>query len=515
MTKKFPFFLAIFILIGFETMPVCAIDKPAKKKNVFNMAAAMNNKATRMMLENKYEQAIEIYRDLVADYPDYALGASNLSIALFNKAADLQKKDNKEWQMIDLLEEALFWNPKDQKALSGLNDLIENVNLNPKSYSDRLDLAERAKERGNKRAALTELRQAFVLNKSKDTEKEIKELEEALTAKHVVHFSVKGKLEDVDCADYMENVQRRLKSAWDPPVMQRTSSVMAFFQIFPNGKYRLIKVARPSSSKEYNAAALKALNTVEWFRESPVGINVEMDIEFTFDYRVYSKNTLVPHAQTALERKFVNVFDQAKSLYRQKSFSKAIEKYKEAIALNIEDHQVLCENHLSDCYYQLAKQQLDLDPNSAAKNFRECLILAPDYDRAQEGLDKAFAKVSINPKSIQEREKLVDDLVAQKNFNHALVDCKLLVKMASREDKERITKRVLQIQKIDRSLKSKSVWETYLQKNPNSIEARIALAHCFVDLGEKPQAIDLLNDILIRSPQNAQAKSLLKNLETK
>lgn len=506
-------FLTIFSLALSFATPAFSQGKKTSTPNVVNEAAHLNNKATTLVLQGKYDQAISLYRSLIADFPEYKRGYANLGIALFNKAADLQDK-NKDWVVLDLLEEAIFWNPQDKKAVDGLHSQIDSLNLNPKSRTDRLDLAERAKQRGNKRAALTELKAARSIQASKELEKEINELEASLTSEHVVHFSTKDSLQDIDCRPYMENVQNRIRSAWDAPFSERSLSAATIFSIDLNGKIKNIKIDKPSPRKDYNASAIKALNTVEWMRELPLGLKDDIDIQFTFDYNVYSKTHRDPPRPNPADINFAKILNQAKAFYRQKNFKSAIDKYQEALKLDVEDGRTLAENHMSDSYYQLAKQNLSSDAKNAAENFRQCLILAPDYDRAEDGLSSALEKLGVNPKSVTDREKLIDKMVADHNYDFALVDCKSLLKVSNKEEKERFTDKLIQIQRISRSARAKNNWEEFLKKNPNSLEARIAIAQCLIDMNEKPQAIEQLNDVLKQNPHHKQAKDLLDKLNS-
>lgn len=515
-SKYFRLFgIASFLSLALNaSLPAFALDRKSSVPNVVSEAARINNAATKLVMQGKYDQAISLYRSLIADYPDYKMGYENLGIALFNKAADLQHK-NKDWVIIDLLEEALFWNPLDKKAIDGLNSQIDSLNLNPKSRSDRLDLAERARQRGNKRAALTELKAARALKASKELEKEIRELEDSLNSEHVVHITTKGNLEDIDCRDYMANVQARIKSAWDPPHSQKTLSTVAIFSIEPNGKVKNIKNNKPSLRKDFNEAAIKAINTVEWFREIPIGIKIDLDIQFAFDYNVYSKTQKKEFQPSASQLNFTKTFNQAKAYYRQKNFPLAIEKYKEALTFNVEDCQILAENHLSDSYYQLAKQSQNSNSKVAAEYYRQCLIIAPDYDRAEAGLSAALQKLGINPKDASEREKLIEELLVEHNYNSALVECRSILKIASKEEKDRFTEKLIQIQKMSRSASAKNNWEEFLKKNPNSNEARVAIAQCLIDMNEMPKAIELLKEVLVKNPQSKQAKILLEKLQAK
>ncbi len=506
-------FLTIVSLTASFATPAFGLDKKTSSQNAVSEAARINNYATKLVMQGKYDQAIPLYRSLLADYPHYKMGYANLGIALFNKAADLQDK-NKDWAMLDLLEEAVFWNPQDKKAVNGLNAQIDCLNLNPKSRSDRLDLAERAKQRKNKRAALTELRAARTLASSKELDKEIKDLEDSLNSDRVVHISTKGIPEFIDCDSYMENVQSRIKSAWDVPISEKSLSTVTTFSVDLNGKIKNIKNNKPSLRKDYNIAALKAINTVEWLREIPIGMKVDLDVQFTFDYNVYSKTPNVPLRPSATDIKSAKTFNQAKDFYRQKNFTSAIDKYQEALKLDVEDGRTLAENHLSDSYYQLAKQNLNSDAKNAAENFRQCLILAPDYDRAEAGFSSALEKLGVNPKSVTDREKLIDEMVANHNYDFALVDCKSLLKISNKEQKERFTDKLIQIQRVSRSARAKNNWEDFLKKNPNSVEARIAIVKCLIDMNEKPQAIEILNDVLKQNPHHKQAKDLLDKLNS-
>jgi TonB family protein len=93
---------------------------------------------------------------------------------------------------------------------------------------------------------------------------------------------------DVDFGPYMAELQRRIKQSWFPPRGNETKRVVTRFKVHSNGSFDNIKVCRSSGISRCDAAALAAVENSGPFKPLPAGAPENVDIEFTFDYNVFS-----------------------------------------------------------------------------------------------------------------------------------------------------------------------------------------------------------------------------------
>lgn len=87
---------------------------------------------------------------------------------------------------------------------------------------------------------------------------------------------------------YMADVQRRIKRAWFPPTGNETKRVTVTFRIHRNGEMSNQSLDKSSGAAIADQAALLAVKNAAPFRPLPAGAPDVVDIQFTFDYNVFS-----------------------------------------------------------------------------------------------------------------------------------------------------------------------------------------------------------------------------------
>ena len=98
-------------------------------------------------------------------------------------------------------------------------------------------------------------------------------------------------LKDPDFGPYMRDLQRRIKMNWEPPKGSESKRVVLLFKIAKDGRLLSCSVFKSSGSSNIDSSAIKAVRTAAPFRPLPVEYNNEsIDIQFTFDYNVFSAN---------------------------------------------------------------------------------------------------------------------------------------------------------------------------------------------------------------------------------
>ncbi|MBX9689807.1 MAG: TonB family protein [Candidatus Obscuribacterales bacterium] len=93
---------------------------------------------------------------------------------------------------------------------------------------------------------------------------------------------------DVDFGPYMADLQRRIKRAWFPPRGQESKRVVVIFKVHSQGELSDLRIDKSSGFAVADQAALQAVQNAAPFRPLPAGAPSVVDIQFTFDYNVFS-----------------------------------------------------------------------------------------------------------------------------------------------------------------------------------------------------------------------------------
>lgn len=96
-----------------------------------------------------------------------------------------------------------------------------------------------------------------------------------------------------DFRPYLANLERRIKSNWDPPKGNENKRAEVLFKIGRDGRLLSKRIYKSSGFPNYDYAALKAVETAAPFRPLPQEFKHEsIDIMFTFDYNLIEKPPL-------------------------------------------------------------------------------------------------------------------------------------------------------------------------------------------------------------------------------
>lgn len=100
---------------------------------------------------------------------------------------------------------------------------------------------------------------------------------------------------EADFAPYMRELQRRIKSNWHPPVNYDSKRASVFMKIDKAGNLVACSIYQSSGYKNVDKSVLDAVYKTAPFRRLPDEYNGKtVDIIFTFDYNVFSKNQQRP-----------------------------------------------------------------------------------------------------------------------------------------------------------------------------------------------------------------------------
>lgn len=97
-----------------------------------------------------------------------------------------------------------------------------------------------------------------------------------------------GAQADVDFGPYMADLQRRIKKHWFPPKGNESKRVVVIFKIHSGGELSGLRLDHSSGVAIADNAALKAVDDAAPFRPLPTGAPDSVDIQFTFDYNVFT-----------------------------------------------------------------------------------------------------------------------------------------------------------------------------------------------------------------------------------
>jgi TonB family protein len=97
-----------------------------------------------------------------------------------------------------------------------------------------------------------------------------------------------GAQADVDFGPYMADLQRRIKRAWFPPKGNESKRVVVIFKVHRGGELSNLRLEHSSGVAIADNAALKAVENAAPFRPLPAGASDDVDIQFTFDYNVFT-----------------------------------------------------------------------------------------------------------------------------------------------------------------------------------------------------------------------------------
>lgn len=176
---------------------------------------------------------------------------------------------------------ALGLKPKDTGALRAAYCNRGEALLQLKQYKAALDDLIKACDLGDRDAEAFYFR-GMAREKLGQLPQAIKDYEIA----HSLGFS--PKMLEVDYSEYMNKLQRRIKSNWHPPKGKETKRAVVVFKVARDGTVPILKIYKPSGVADVDAAAISAVKAAAPFEPLPKGAPNDVDVEFAFDYNVHT-----------------------------------------------------------------------------------------------------------------------------------------------------------------------------------------------------------------------------------
>lgn len=109
-------------------------------------------------------------------------------------------------------------------------------------------------------------------------------------------------------------------------------------------------------------------------------------------------------------------------MFLKKDFRGSRQKFEAALKVSPKPFQFLLKEHIGDTNYKQAVELKEKDSSAAADLFRQCLVLEPTYDLAEQQLNDILKKQSIDPKSYEDRRKLMEEYFKEKKFQLAFFE---------------------------------------------------------------------------------------------
>lgn len=94
-----------------------------------------------------------------------------------------------------------------------------------------------------------------------------------------------------DCSQYMANLQRRIKKHWMPPRHTESRTIVVMFTVARDGALSELHITRSSGVSIADQAAIQAVQNSAPLPPLPPHAPESVQIEFTFDYNVFSGAT--------------------------------------------------------------------------------------------------------------------------------------------------------------------------------------------------------------------------------
>lgn len=259
---------------------------PAFSANPAPEAVSLNNDGVKALNQKDYDTAIEKFKQSLQKSPGYKYAHDNLAIAYNNVGISVPDDHEKSLKAFHM---SMWLNPANKTTQANLNGAIKFAGKNPKSFEDRVALADQAVKDNDFAAAIVEYTQALSIRDDANVRKKLADVKipsewQAATVAPAIAAA------DVDFGPYMADMQRRVKRAWFPPKGNESKRVVMLWKIKKDGTVTDVKVDKSSGVKPADEAAVTAVKNASPFRPLPTGSPDVVDIQFTFDYNVFNNS---------------------------------------------------------------------------------------------------------------------------------------------------------------------------------------------------------------------------------
>jgi TonB family protein len=260
--------------------PAFALDNTA--------AIKLNNEGVKALNAGDTKSAIEKLEAAIREDPNYRLARDNLGLVHNNYALKLVNSDPQ--QAMKHFHAALFYSPQNVTTISNLEATIRTLGKDPKLFSDRVQLGDKALSEKDFISARVEYEAALALKEDPVVRKKLTGLSNLLLPEGwpinpvVTHEKRAIIKEEIDWNPYMADLQRRIRRTWRPPLDEKSPqrAPCCVFTLQKDGTVSFVWLAISSGSPAADQAALNAVKNAAPFAPCPAGAPDHTDIQFTF-----------------------------------------------------------------------------------------------------------------------------------------------------------------------------------------------------------------------------------------
>ncbi len=138
------------------------------------VAERLTNEASSLLEANQLPEAISKLEQAIKLDAKTPYAKENLAVALNNLAIADQTPVEKR---IDLLHQSLFWNPKFDTARTNLNNYLESIGHDPKSFAERVKLADQCAAKHDTKGAIVEYTEALSIKEDSGVRNKLAQLQ--------------------------------------------------------------------------------------------------------------------------------------------------------------------------------------------------------------------------------------------------------------------------------------------------------------------------------------------------
>jgi hypothetical protein len=159
-----------------------------------------------------------------------------------------------------------------------------------KSYQDAFDGIE-ADYNGGAKPEILQKRLDSLLRALDEQSARAKQLKgQQLRQTAYAKLDVEDENDNYNYGPFMEELQRRIRRAWHPPVQTEGYHLKTLFVVDKNGDFSDFRIEKPHDLDAVNASARKAVEEAGPMRIPNPRRQKPINIEFTFDYNNNNKN---------------------------------------------------------------------------------------------------------------------------------------------------------------------------------------------------------------------------------
>lgn len=310
-----------------------------------------------------------------------------------------------------------------------------------------------------------------------------------------------------DFGPYMREVQRKVKSNWNPPQGNTYARTVVLFSVERDGKIINPKVISSSGIKGYDEAALEAIKASSPARPLPAAYKgPKVDIQFTLDYKVHkvpnlqgnSQNKSNPPLKNAVANNYVSslfYFEKASRYSDAGEHKQAILYYTKAIEINPEKAvfyigrgSSYCDNNEHEKAIADYTTAIKLNPEESKfyATRAYCYSEIGQYDKAIADATKA---IELAPKNGIGYNNRAFAYYAKKDYTKAIADYTRAIELNQNRDYLYHNRgcSYMELKQYDNAIKD---FQKAVQLNSNVAEYYESLANAYDSVKDYKKAVE-------------------------